>query len=327
MSTISLKDLKQDQLKNHLKVVLEAKTISDFIVHPSAVNTTLQFEANKKKYIIKLMTTPTTDECEKYRFDKVGKLFEQFVTNPKIPAPEVIRVENSEEPIGYRYLIMTFVGGENLRSIQHHLSKEEMIPIVKELANIVRSIHSIEFDYYGEIEECKEATKYYDYKEKMVEQITELTDAILESKILPKNLVKKANTVFLGTLENTKTYPTSTLLHNDIHQGNIIVKKDDKGEYKIQAILDWEWACADNPLEDIVYIESGVLQDLEIRKIFYKEYYQGERDNLVDFVNDIKLFNILWTFDDVVHGWTFHNPTPENVENIKNNLERLLQSE
>jgi len=117
MSTISLDDLNQEQLKNHLKTILKANSISDFTIHPSAVNTTLQFEADEKKYIIKLMTTPTTDEWGKYRFEKVGKLFEQFATNPIIPTPQVIRVETSEEPLGYRYIIMTFVEGENLWSL------------------------------------------------------------------------------------------------------------------------------------------------------------------------------------------------------------------
>ena len=128
MSTISLEDLDQSKLKSHLLTILEAKTISDFIVHPSAVNTTLQFEADKKMYIIKLMTTPTTEDWEKYRFDKVGKLFDLFAKNPKIPAPYVVRVENSEEPLGFRYIIMTFVEGENLWSIWNRLKNKDILP-------------------------------------------------------------------------------------------------------------------------------------------------------------------------------------------------------
>ena len=61
MSTIPIEELDQELIKNHLKVVLKVDSISEFIAHPSAVNTTLQFEADEKKHIIKLMTTPTTD--------------------------------------------------------------------------------------------------------------------------------------------------------------------------------------------------------------------------------------------------------------------------
>jgi len=129
----------------------------------------------------------------------------------------------------------------------------------------------------------------------------------------------------MDNFDKTNQPKKASLIHNDIHQGNIIVKKNPKGIYKIQAILDWEWACADNSLEDIVYIESVVLLNQETKKIFFKEYFQGERDSLSDFVLDITLFQIMWIFDDVVHGLLHHNPTPENIENAKNDLERLLK--
>ncbi|MHA1187657.1 MAG: aminoglycoside phosphotransferase family protein [Candidatus Heimdallarchaeota archaeon] len=325
MSTISLDDLNQEQLKNHLKTILKANSISDFTIHPSAVNTTLQFEADEKKYIIKLMTTPTTDEWGKYRFEKVGKLFEQFATNPIIPTPQVIRVETSEEPLGYRYIIMTFVEGENLWSIWRQLTQKDIIPIVKELAGIVRAIHEVKFDFWGDIEDCEASTRYSNYKQMRFTYFEELTQTILERKILPKDLVKKANSFFMDNFDKTNQPKKASLIHNDIHQGNIIVKKNPKGIYKIQAILDWEWACADNSLEDIVYIESVVLLNQETKKIFFKEYFQGERDSLSDFVLDITLFQIMWIFDDVVHGLLHHNPTPENIENAKNDLERLLK--
>jgi len=324
MNTISLEELDQEQLKSHLLTILEAKTISDFIIHPSAVNTTLQFEADEKKYIIKLMTTPNTDEWEKYRFEKVGKLFEQFATNPKIPSPQMVRVETNEEPIGYRYIIMTFVEGQNLWSIWNNLTQDDIKPIVKELAGIVREIHTVKFDFWGDIEDCDASTRYSNYKEMRLSYFEELTQAILERKIFPDELVKKAKDCFINNFEKTTHPKKASLIHNDIHQGNIIVKKDVKCIYKIQAILDWEWACADYSLEDIVYIESAILLNQETKKIFFKEYFQDGRDSLIDFVIDITLFQIMWIFDDVVHGFTHHNPTPENIENAKNNLEQLL---
>ena len=324
MSTITLEELNQEEIRTYLKKVLKCKEISAFTMLPSAVNTTFMFSAEDKKYVMKLMTTPTTAEWEKYRFDKVGKLFEKLANNPNIPAPQVIYTENSEKILGYRFIIISYVEGENLWNIWRNLSQEEIIPIARELGKIVKEIHSIKYDFFGEIEDIESAERYYDYKDKILKQLEEYVKIILERKVLPEELVVKVQKYILANIDEMYVPAKACLLHNDIHQGNLIVKKDAQGIYKIQALLDWEWACADNPIEDIIYIEENVLQDPEVKQAFYSEYYQGEHKNLDAFAVDIKLFNILWKLDDIVCGWTFHNPTSENLTNAKIDLENLL---
>jgi len=326
MSTITLENLNQVKIKNHLKKILNAETISEFTSLPSAVNTTLEFEANGKKYVMKMMTTPTTEEWEKYRFNKVKTILERFSQNKDVHVPKFIHLEENEEILGYRFLIISFIEGQNLWSIWRDLTKEEILPIVKELGKIVKTIHSIDYDYFGEIEDCNNVSRETNYEEKMRNNIEEYIETLIERKIFSQELLQKTKSYFINEFSKINSQVKSTLIHNDIHQANMIVKKDQDGKYQIQAILDWEWAAADNPKEDLIYIQNGMLQDQDLREAFFTEYYQGKRNSIEDYEIYNKIFRILWTLDDVICGWTFQNPTTENLERAQNVLEELIKN-
>lgn len=325
MSTISLENLNLEKIKNHLKKILNAETISEFTSLPSAVNTTFVFEANGKKYVMKMMTTPITEEWEKFRFNKVKKILKRFSQNEHVPVPEFIHLEENEEILGYRFLIISFIEGQNLWSIWRNLTKEEILPIVKELGKTVKTIHSIEYDYFGEIEDCENVSRETNYEKKMRNNIEEYVETLIERKIFPQDLLQKTQSYFNNLFSKINSHVKPTLIHNDIHQANMIVKKDEDGIYHIQAILDWEWAAAENPIEDLIYIQNGMLEDRNLREAFFSEYYQGKRNSIEDYEIYNKIFNILWTLDGVVCGWTYHNPTAENLNRDQKNLEELIE--
>lgn len=315
--------LDHKKVKEIIKEIFGSKKVSDFVSFASSVNTLLQFEINDEKYMIKILTLPTLSEWENHRLDKEGKLLDFFFKHDslKVPVPELVHIENNEDLIGYKFIIYRFVDGVVLWSVWRDLPQEERIPIIKELASIVKDIHSVEYDWFGEIEDIDSITKYPTFIEAILEWIQELKEKISEQKSLPMDLVEKAQKFVQKNIDNIKYKPKPTLVHNDIHQANIIVKKNEQGIYKIQAIVDWEWACSTCALDDIFWIKDMVLTDKELEKTFFLEYFQGERDNIDDFVLDRKIFDIGIALDSAAYIWPNHPPTDEEVEEVKRSIE------
>lgn len=319
-----MSSLDHNKVKEIIKKIFDSDKIGDFVPFPSSVNTLLQFEIKNEKYMIKILTLPTLSEWENHRLDKEGKLLDFFFKHNslKVPVPEIIHIENNDELIGYRFIIYRFVDGIVLWSVWRDLSKEEQIRLVKELASIVKEIHSVKYDWFGEIEDIEEVSRHSSYKESTLNWIQELKDSINKKKSLPMDLLEKAQKFIQNNIDKVTYKPVPTLVHNDIHQANVVVKKNDQGNYKIQAIVDWEWACSANLLDDLFWIKDTVLTDKELESTFFLEYFQGERDNLDDFVIDRKISNICLGLDTAASIWdTHHPPTDEEVEEVKRSLE------
>ncbi|MGC9781595.1 MAG: aminoglycoside phosphotransferase family protein [Candidatus Heimdallarchaeota archaeon] len=159
------------KVKEIIKEIFKCDTVSDFVSFPSSVNTLLQFVINNEKYMIKILTLPTLSEWENYRLDKEGKLLEFFSKHDslKVPVPELIHIENNVELIGYRFIIYRFVDGQVLWNVWRDLTPQERIPIMKELGKLVRDIHSVKYDWFGELEDIENVSKHSNYKDSMLD--------------------------------------------------------------------------------------------------------------------------------------------------------------
>ena len=318
-----MNELDHNKVKGVIKKIFSCNKVSDFVPFASSVNTLLQFEIDNEKYMIKILTLPTLTEWENHRLDKEGKLLDFFFKHDtlKVPVPELVHIENNEELIGYKFIIYRFVEGVVLWQAWQDLPQEERIPILKELGGIVREIHSVEYDWFGEIEDIENVSRDSSYKESVLNWIQELKDTIAEQKSLPMELVEKAQKFVQNNIDKVTYKPKPTLVHNDIHQANIVVKKDEQGSYKIQAIVDWEWDCSGNLLDDLFWINDMVLGTEELKSAFFLEYFQSERDNIDDFVLDRKISNIGLGLDSAAYIWPNHPPTEEEAEEVKRSIE------
>ncbi len=64
-----------------------------------------------------------------------------------------------------------------------------------------------------------------------------------------------------------------------------------------------------------------VLVNKELEKAFFLEYFQGERDNLDDFVLERKISNIGLPLDSAAYIWPNHPPTDEEIDQVKQSIE------
>lgn len=326
--------LDQEKVRNVLKKIYNTDEIGEFVTLPSYVNTVLQFEVNNEKFVIKIMTLPVTSDWEKYRLEKEAKLMDMFTKHRKkkgskysiyVPTPESFYICNDEKLLGYRFIIYRYVEGEILYLIWNNLSKEDKISIAKEYGQIIRDIHKVKYDWYGEIEDCDSVTKHTDYNESVFAYLYKCTKKIRELNKIPEELIIQVEKYIEDNIDKIGFKPESVLVHNDIHGANTIVTKDNNGKYQIAAIVDWEWAASDNPIIDLFYFRDMVLEDKDLEEAFFNEYFHSERLSLDEFTMDYKIYNLFMALDDIAFGDTFFNPTEENINNAINLINENLK--
>jgi aminoglycoside phosphotransferase (APT) family kinase protein len=329
-----MSNLKQEKVRDVLKKIFKTDKISEFTILPSYVNTVYLFEVNNEKFVIKIMTLPITSEWERYRLEKEAKLMEIFTEYRKmkktkdsilVPTPESYYIGNDESLLGYRFIIYRYVEGEILYLNWNNLSKDNKISIAKEYGQIFRDIHKVKYDWYGEIEDCDSVTRHTDYNESVFAYLYKCTKKIRELNKIPEELIKQVEKYVEDNITKVGFKPEPVLVHNDLHHANTIVAKNNDGKYQIVAIVDWEWACADNPIIDLFYFRDMVLEDKDLEEAFFNEYFIGERLTLDEFTMDYKIYNLFMALDDIAFGGTFFNPTEENINNAINLIKENLK--
>jgi aminoglycoside phosphotransferase (APT) family kinase protein len=317
--------INQEELKSKLEKILNVEEIRRFKEYPSGVNTLLQFEGKKQKFMIKILTLPTNNEIEEARLNKEGKILKLFSNHEtlKVPVPEMVYFGNDEKLIGYKFIIYKFVEGKVCTNIWNELTQEDRKEIVKQLGKIYRDIHQVKYESFGMLEEIFEGKQgEKSYEKNITDGIENYIKALTTNELISKELLEKVKDFVAKNVKKMKYKPKPTLIHNDLHLANIIVNKNKQGKYDIKAIVDWEWAEADNSLFDLFYTRDTCLNNKELAEIFFLEYFQGKRKSLNDFDIDYKIYNIISALDTAVYIWPQFPPTKQQ---IKETMETLYE--
>eukprot|EP00177_Eucheuma_denticulatum_P001342 GFKZ01002437.1.p1 GENE.GFKZ01002437.1~~GFKZ01002437.1.p1 ORF type:complete len:274 (+),score=19.16 GFKZ01002437.1:747-1568(+) len=156
--------------------------------------------------------------------------------NTSIPVPKVYGVHIDDDSVAY--IIMQYIGGENLLSVWSSLRNSEKEAIGEQLKGFLRDLRRFREDYIGALgkqpcrdvllEECKERGPFYTEEE--MNQI-----AVSSSKCgshPPESFVK-------ATTRGLPTNHDFVLTHGDLTPENIIV---DRKQGVIKAVVGWGFA-------------------------------------------------------------------------------------
>ncbi len=322
-----------------IRTFLSEKFQTDKIVNVKvrldpSVNHHVTFELEKKKYIMKIMTRKPAAEHENYRLEKEAELLTNFKRleesqkfstkiHRKVPVPEVFHVEKDEKKIGYKFIITDFVKGELLENIWSTLQEMEKEQIVIQLAEIIQSIHSIKYDMFGDIEEFDCPRKFYTYVGMIKSNIRRDARKIGPKNLLPIKLVTQAVKFVEDNIEKINLDFKPTLIHNDLHFGNIIVDKEDN-KWIVKAFLDFEWAAAGNPIVDLLGAKEEFLLDDKLEKLFFEKYSKGKFDNIDDYKLEEKIITVVAEMLSVAVGWINFHPTEENLSYAQKRIEKMI---
>ncbi len=298
------------------------------------VNHLVTFEADEKKYIMKILTRKPAAEHEYYRLEKEANILKQFKLleesqkftakeHHKVPVPVVIHIEKDEKIIGNKFFITEFVDGELLEDVWSDLNREGKEKITIQLAEIIQLIHSVKYEMFGDIEEFDCPRKFYSYKGLIKSNIRKYAKIIGPKKLLNIKLLNQVVKFVEDNNEKILLDFKPTLIHNDLHFGNIIVKQEAEG-WIVKAILDFEWATAGNPIEDLVSIKEQFPFDKELENLFFSKYSKNKFDNINEYKLEERIFTILKEISSIAVGWIKFHPTKENLRYAKKRIEKMI---
>ena len=319
-----------------LQTIFSTEKIFDLLKLPDkTVNELYSFKVKNKKFIIKILTRPPISEMDNFRLEKEANLMKRFTSRNKtisssskdscfVPVPEIRYIENETKNIGYKFNIMSFVEGQSLNVAWEKMTTEVKSQIIAEFAKIVSNIHGLKFDMFGDIEEYSCPRRFYSLTNMLKTNSRRYTGMLGTSKLLPVKLVSQAQNFIESNLDKAKFVANPYLVHSDLHPKNVIVIKQDT--WKINAILDFEWSYAADPLFDLFDIEKDWMLDSDLLKIFLNNYSLDKKLDLDDYRLEEKIFKMISLLATITVGWVFFHPTEENITRVKDNISKILTS-
>ena len=331
MVLVNLSLLDLDKIESFLLKKFQVDKISSLVISQnSTVNNHVVFEIDNKKYVMKILTRKPAEEHEFYRLEKEANLMQQFKQNNElcgsnqktIPVPNIVHIETDTNVIDYKFIIMEFIEGENLADVWENLEQEKRENLVIELAEIIREIHKVKFDMFGDIEEFDCPRRFYTFERLLKSNIRKYARIIGPRNQLPIELITKTVKFVEDNIDSIEFDTEPTLIHKDLHFGNFII---DREKSRIKAVLDFEWAEASHPFIDLFNIKEDFSFDEEQLKLFYNHYFQDGREDLAEFALFEKITNIVGIMYSIAIGWINFHPTKENLEYSIKKIKELLE--
>jgi aminoglycoside phosphotransferase (APT) family kinase protein len=326
----------KEAIEQELKRVFPDKKIEaiSFLKNHS-VNRLVRFIMNDDQFVMKILTREPQTAHELYRLEKEFSILEQFDKRntaqglpreviTKVPIPKPIFLQNDKQFIGKKYEILSFVDGDNLEAVWGMLSEKEKISFTKKIAELLKGIHSIEFNMFGEIEEYSHPRCFYSMNSYLKSTLSKNIGLLRRTNKMPIALLTKAQIFVEQHLEKIAYQGKPKLVHNDINKTNFIINKTKTDEIQIKAILDFEWSYAGDPVIDILETFTEILESESLFRCLTKEYY-GEEKKLDDFSLYNRIYTILNTINSLAVGWIHFHPTKENLLHAKNLIEGQIR--
>ncbi|MFW9922355.1 MAG: phosphotransferase family protein [Candidatus Thorarchaeota archaeon] len=315
--------------------IFPGKKITDIQLIPEiSVNQLITFKIAGKKYLMKLLVRPPTAENEYYRLEKEAKLMKQFKhlhqtigVAPKdaiaVPVPEIFFIESNEERLGYKFLIMEFIEGEILENIWSKISIEEKKALAIQFAHIIKGVHSIKYNMFGQIEDYDCPRQFFSFESLIKANVRRYARILGPKNILPISLITNAVKFVEDNLDKLTYKSEATLVHRDFSQSNFIVNKIDENKWSVKALLDFEWSYSGSPIIDLLDIPE-LLPEKEIQEIFYQTYFENKRSNLDEYIIEKKILTIHEALETIAIGWVNFHPSKENIQWIEKVLRETL---
>ena len=199
----------------------------------------------------------------------------------KVPVPRFLHMNNDKELIPHPFAIMEFVEGFLFRDLILEGDQAAIESCGYHAGNILTRIASFQFEESGFFEDDLTVNPF-DKNQNFFNfiNLTLSNQAIIDA--LGENLIKRLRTTIekhqflLKEISHHKN-----LTHADYDSANILVKRENK-EWRVSAILDWEFA-----LSSTYYMDMGLMlrYAYKLPKYFQASFIQGVKDSNPSLLN------------------------------------------
>ena len=272
-----------------------------------SINLIYKFQSDGEDYILKLMIRKPLDDIEHHRFEKLS----DYISGEKIP--EVVYRDSIIRDISgnkiYAVVIMKKMKGESLNWDK----VDNKSTLTEQIAQIVKYVHSIEFDQIDIIGGGK------NWNEFILENAGKSVKLLVNRKQMDEQILKKGMKFIKDNYNSWKYEGRLKLIHDDLWTDNLLVNGGD-----LVGVIDWEWSIAGDPVYDLCGIDKEVFNnDYELIKLFYSklDIVRDDRFNM-----KIRIYTIFQNLNGAAFGWLHHNPSEERFKQVESIILELVES-
>lgn len=234
-----------------------------------------------------------------YPLGRTAMLHRLVAAHTSLATPEIIAVDVSYAAWPWRYLITTYLAGEEWAAVRTALTATELESAYGQIGNAVAQLHNITFPAFGEL-----------LSDGTVQPVASLVTA-LATRARQTIHDPRLSELFLNVLaqraELFADVATPCLCHDDLHQYNILFRRE-QGRWKLATILDFDKAWAGHAESDLARLElwQGMTGP------GFWSAYQTSRAVSSTYAERRPIYQLLWCLEYAVAS-PQHNADTQNV--------------
>jgi aminoglycoside phosphotransferase (APT) family kinase protein len=179
-------------------------------------------------------------------FDRTAQLHRVVAARTRLIMPEVLAVDVSYRAWPWRYLITTYLPGQEWAVIRPQLTPEERREADRQLGQAIGELHTIPFPSFGEVAPDSTVSPRQSYLEVLAERARRLIPSPRLADLFVQVLVSHA--------ERFAEVSQARLCHEDLHAHNLLFQRVG-GRWCLVTILDFDKAWAGHQESDLARLE------------------------------------------------------------------------
>lgn len=228
-----------------------------------------------------------------YPFDRAAMFYRMVATHTSIPMPDVLAVDVSYRTWPWRYLIKTYLPGEEWAVVQTRMNQQELYQAYQQIGQAVAELHSIAFPHFGEVSVDASAPSQEDYLSALTKRAEQhIVNPPLAALFL--QVVHDHVDLFSGIAQ-------AALCHEDLHGHNILFRQE-QGQWQLSTILDFDKALAGHYESDLARLE---LWDGMVGNDFWQTY-RAIRPVADGYVQRRPIYQLFWCLE-------YARPSPKHL--------------
>jgi fructosamine-3-kinase len=181
-----------------------------------------------------------------YPFDRTALFHRLVAASTSIPIPDILAVDVSYKEWPWRYLIKTFIPGQEWAKVQPQLKPQELHDAYRQIGQAVAELHSIAFPDFGEVHSDGSVQPMGSYLAALTERA--------RLRIVKPGLADLFLHVVDERRELFSDVSNACLCHEDLHKFNILFQRG-QGNWRLATILDFDKAWAGHQESDLARLE------------------------------------------------------------------------
>jgi aminoglycoside phosphotransferase (APT) family kinase protein len=236
-------------------------------------------------------------------FERTVMLHRLVETHTSIPMPKILAVDTSYQAWPWRYLIKTYIPGQEWAVARQKMSPEELSNAYQQIGSAVAQLHAIQFAAFGELALDGSIQGEAPYLAAFAERV--------------RHSIKNARwrDFFFSVLEKERhlflEVRHASLCHEDLHGHNILFQYR-QGQWRLATILDFDKAWAGHHESDLARLEfwKGMTS-----QEFWRSY-EAIRSIAPQYEQRRPIYQLLWCLE-------YARPTPEHLMDTQDLCARL----